>query len=189
MPTDRHLAVTTARKVPAKAPVVARLVASDRLKQAGLDRRRIGKLGFAGEAGQTVTSAGAGDHAVEILVGVGPAADVDLRGLRRAAAAAVKAAGANTSVVIDHAAVTEALEDPAQVTQALAEGALAAAYRFDRYKSGGPASPERITLVGTGNRAEAAGLRRGQVVAEAVAFARDLVNEPGGSLVPAEFAA
>src|SRR6478735_3958033 len=125
MPTDRPFAVTNAKKVPAKAPLVARLVASDRLKQAGLDKRQLGRLGFAAAPAQTTSMPGGGDHAVEMLVGVGPAADLDLVGVRRAAAAAAKAAGTNTALVIDHTAVTDALDDPAGVTQALTEGAIA----------------------------------------------------------------
>jgi leucyl aminopeptidase len=113
---------------------------------------------------------------------------VDANGLRRAAAAAAKAAGSNTSLVIDHAAVTGSLDDPAAVTQALGEGAALAGYRFDRYRSADGDHLARVTIVGTGDRTEAAGLARARVVADAVCFARDLVNEPGGTLVPAEFA-
>src|SRR5690349_13839026 len=112
MPTDRPFAVSNAKKVPAKAPLVARLVASDRLKQAGLDKRQLARLGFTGAVGQTTSVPGSGDHAVEMLVGVGPAADLDLVGVRRAAAAAAKASGTNTALVIDHAEATELLDDP-----------------------------------------------------------------------------
>ena len=187
MPTENTVIVRTARKVPAKAPLLARLVASDKLASAPLDKRQLARLGFDGSVGQTVTVPGP-DRSVEMLIGVGKASELDLPGLRRAAAAAAKAAGTNTGMVIDHASATASFDDPAQVTQALAEGAILGGYRFDRYRTNGSAHLGKVTLVGTGDRSEAAGLTRADAVAGAVCFARDLVNEPGGTLVPAEMA-
>ncbi len=187
MPLDTTVTVRTARKIPAKPPLLGRLVPSDKLATAPIDKRQLARLGFDGSVGQTVSVPGA-DRGVEMLIGVGRSADLDLRALRRAAAAAAKAAGANTGLVIDHAAVTVALADPAGVTEALAEGALLGGYRFDRYKAADGAHLNRVTLVGSGDRAESAGLARALATGTAVCFARDLVNEPGGTLVPAEVA-
>jgi len=187
MPTPTTVTVQNARKVPARAGLVARLVAADRLAASGVEKRQLTRLGFAGTPGQTILVPGA-EGGVTMLVGVGKAADVDLAALRRAASTAAKAAGTNTSLVIDHAAVTASLDDPAGVTQALAEGAVLGGYRFDRHRAAGDPFLAKVTLVGTGDRAEAPGLARGRAIAGAACFARDLVNEPGGTLVPREFA-
>ena len=63
------------------------------------------------------------------------------------------------------------------------------AYRFDTYKSSTTAGLSSATVaVGDQVRAVQAGAARGRATAEAVCFARDLVNEPGGSRPPTVFA-
>lgn len=72
--------------------------------------------------------------------------------------------------------------------QALAEGLLLAGYEFGGLKS--EPSKTKLTdidLVAPSDGARA-GADRGRVLAEAVCVARDLVNEPGGSLTPTRFA-
>jgi leucyl aminopeptidase len=60
-----------------------------------------------------------------------------------------------------------------------------AAYRFTSYKSNGDRPRvETVTVIGAGQAA----LDRGARVAEAVALARDLVNEPAGGLTPSRLA-
>jgi len=74
--------------------------------------------------------------------------------------------------------------------QALAEGFALGSYRFLTYKSDGEASKlTRVTVMGGAGAATRAGLDRGVAVAAAVAWARDMVNEPSGAKSPAEFAA
>ena len=67
-----------------------------------------------------------------VLVGVGERAKVDAEVLRRAAAAVVRQGrGARKAVTT----LPQALPaDPAAAVQAVTEGALLAAYRFDKYK-------------------------------------------------------
>jgi leucyl aminopeptidase len=73
--------------------------------------------------------------------------------------------------------------------QALAEGFALGAYGFTRYRSEAkPNRLRRVTVVGGGGARVKAALDRGARVAQAVALARDLVNEPGGALTPAAFA-
>ncbi|HEX5365355.1 MAG TPA: leucyl aminopeptidase, partial [Acidimicrobiales bacterium] len=48
---------------------------------------------------------------------------------------------------------------------------------------------ESLAVVGVGDGEERAALERGRAVGEAVSLARDLVNQPGGSLTPRELAA
>ena len=71
-------------------------------------------------------------------------------------------------------------------------GSRSAAYRFDRFKSENDHKPlTKVTVLGEEGRDEKAGreaARRAGVVAEAVAWARDLVNTPAGALPPAELA-
>ena len=88
---------------------------------------------------------------------------------------------------------TPLLEDlPARIehdvaAQALAEGIVLGSYSFDRYKSEGakPSAIARVVAVGEG-RGLAAAMTVGAQIAEGVNFARDLINEPGGTLTPAE---
>jgi leucyl aminopeptidase len=86
-------------------------------------------------------------------------------------------------------AVPERLDRPA-VAQAIAEGIVLGAYRYTELKS--DPEPSRIAsvlVVGRGGQRVGAALERGRAIAEAVCLARDLVNQPGGTLTPAAFAA
>jgi leucyl aminopeptidase len=73
--------------------------------------------------------------------------------------------------------------------QAFVEGIVLGAYSFDRYKSDAkPSAIAKVVLVGSGGRAWTQAATTGAAIAEAVNWARDLVNEPGGSLTPTELA-
>lgn len=84
--------------------------------------------------------------------------------------------------------------DPLACAQAIAEGATLGLYRFDRHKRADDdaAQVEAIAIV-EHDRARAepmsAAAARGQIVAEAANFARDLQNEPANLLTPADLAA
>ena len=73
---------------------------------------------------------------------------------------------------------------------ALAEGALLAAYRFDRYKSGdddnGAKGPEEVEIVSGEDLAAA--IREADIVAEHQNAARDLQNLPSNDLTPVKLA-
>ncbi|GIW24419.1 leucyl aminopeptidase [Meiothermus sp.] len=74
-----------------------------------------------------------------------------------------------------------------EASYALAEGALLGGYSWNKYKTGGPASKReklRLWLA----RSSGPAVDRAETVAEAVNFARDLVNEPPNVLTPAELA-
>src|SRR5215216_6073565 len=88
--------------------------------------------------------------------------------------------------------------DPAAAVQAVTEGALLAAYRFDKYKqskANGERPPAELAALavipgGSGGRdALSAALAAGQVRAAATNLARDLSNEPANALHPADLAA
>ncbi len=71
-------------------------------------------------------------------------------------------------------------------------GGALAAYRYDRWLSGEtPSGLAELVLTGSSQAdpgALSAGAARGARIAESVALARDLVNEPAGSLGPQRFA-
>src|ERR1700730_3682713 len=73
--------------------------------------------------------------------------------------------------------------------QAIAEGALAADFESDKYKTDrkNDKNIDAVLLAGYSDRERAAaekGLSRGRVIAEALNFTRDLVNEPSNKLTP-----
>jgi leucyl aminopeptidase len=80
-----------------------------------------------------------------------------------------------------------------QSAQAVVEGTLLGLYRFTRYKTNDDHAKtiERLTIVERDARrldAVKEAVRRGRILAEAATAARDLVNEPGNTLTPAELA-
>lgn len=141
--------------------------------------------GFKAEVGATEVVPRDGGGAL-VVVGLGGADALDDRSLRRAAA------GASRAVARYAVVATTLLADAGRVdaggARALAEGFALGAYRFGEYKS--EFEPHRLEAV----RVLAAGagvtdgLARGARIAEAVNVARDLVNEPGGSLTPGALA-
>ena len=84
--------------------------------------------------------------------------------------------------------IAEGSIDPADAVRALAEGVVTGAYRFRAHKAEDEHELASVTIVGSGTSAETDGLAAGVAVGEAVWFARDLVNEPGGVVTPSEFA-
>lgn len=112
-----------------------------------------------------------------LVVGLGRAADVTPATLRRAAGAAVRAAGDVPTLVTDLATVPAGDADAATVLGAVAEGLLLADYRFDTYRT--QPKPPRLTTAllvpPTGVDAPAA-LARASTGVEAACWVRDLVN-------------
>jgi len=157
------------------------------------------RQGFAGKVAQVLilrspTAAGGGGVAPDVvLVGLGAAealtGDKGLESLRRAAAAAVRSAGSAGSALLVLPVVGGA--PVADVAAAAAEAGALASYRYHGFRSADPA-PTLGTLVladqGTDPEGLAAGTARGLQIARSVALARDLVNEPSGSLTPQRFA-
>jgi leucyl aminopeptidase len=79
--------------------------------------------------------------------------------------------------------------DRALAAQAFAEGVSLGGYQFLRYKSDAKASKLTRVLVVTKPDAKVrAGLARGARIAEAVLWARDLINEPAAAKSPADVA-
>jgi len=153
--------------------------------------------GFTGKAGEALAlpTLGRLPAATLLLLGVGERAKADAEVLRQAAAAIVRhAAGARRAVTT----LPQALPtDPAAAVRAVAEGALLAAYRFDKYKrtktdgSRPPAVLGTLALVpGDARRAALTGaVAAGQARAAATNLARDLSNEPANAMHPDDLAA
>ncbi|MGI9599044.1 MAG: leucyl aminopeptidase [Acidimicrobiales bacterium] len=148
--------------------------------------KRAAKLqGFEGKAGQTLFLAGSGSDPAQVLVGLGPTAELTTDRIRQAAAAYARSVSRHTHVACTLAAgagKVEAVEALAAVT----EGMRLASYRYTAYKDSVPVKLKKVTLVASGRNLRSA-LATANAVVDAVELARDLGNEPGGSLTPEAF--
>jgi len=116
----------------------------------------------------------------------GPAAD----DLRRAAAAVARKARKVSSVATTLVDLTDAagIERP-EAAQAVAEGFVLGSYQFLKYKAERDVGRlAKVIIVGRSSARLKAALERGATVADAVTWARDMVNEPSGAKSPATFA-
>jgi leucyl aminopeptidase len=126
-----------------------------------------------------------------MLLGIGPRSDVSPDALRRAIGRVAPQLAKRESIATTLAqAAGRSAED---AIQAVVEGLLLGSYRFTAYKSGQiedtPQKPalKRVTVIGSARwdaGAAKAALGRGAVVAQAVAWARDLVNMPAIDCTP-----
>jgi leucyl aminopeptidase len=178
--------VRIAKKRPANAGWVGSLVTTQGLAKAGVEKKVLGRLGFKADVGQTAVVPSR-DGTVKVLVGVGKEADLSDDRLREAGAAFTKGASDQRSAVLELGAVLRG-RDVAAGVAAITEGVMLAGYRFDEHRSKARSGLGSVTIVGTGETGEAEGLQRGRVLGEAVCWARDQVNEPGGTLTPSVFA-
>lgn len=142
-------------------------------------------LGLGFEAGDAATlrlvgPAGPAEGRAVLVVGLGPAARLTTETLRRAAAAAVRAAGDVTGLATDLATLDVVGTEPADTLGAVVEGLLLGAYRYDAYRSKpAPDRLERAVLAGVAaDAATATVIERARVGAEAAMWVRDLVNTP-----------
>ena len=177
---------TLADEVPAGVDAVGTPVFAGRVMPPGaaadLDLGFLAERGFEGRPGEALAvPSGRGTW---IALGVGEPDKVTAETLRRAAAAFVRTAWRDRAGATTLLAAAPAGLDPALATQAVAEGASLAAYRFTRYKGDPKTSKlESLVVVGSGDEARR-GLDRGARVAAAVAMARDVVNEPAKAMTP-----
>lgn len=132
--------------------------------------------GFASGVGDTA-SAPMTDGSMVLLAGVGAGVG-DRVAATRFGAALVRGAGKADAIELDVAALGEVHH------QGLVEGVLLASYRFDAYRGAArPVTLRTVHLVGI----DPVAVDVAQHVAAGVCLARDLVNEPGSVLTPAEF--
>jgi leucyl aminopeptidase len=143
--------------------------------------------GFTAEVGQTQVVPDA-DGRPTILVGLGADADRTVDDLRRVGGAIARAARTHRVVRTDVLGRIGEL-NPAMAAQALAEGLGLGQYTYTVLKSDPkPSLLEEVHVVGKGGKRVQDALDLGAAIADAVGVARDLVNEPGGTLTPPAFA-
>jgi leucyl aminopeptidase len=118
---------------------------------------------------------------VAYLVGVGKSAPADLR---RAGAAAVRAATGRAERGLRHLAVTLGHGAEPDAVRGLVEGVVLASYRYS-LKSKQPASLRRVTVVVEDPDRYAEALAAGLAAARATCEARDLINTPALQKSPA----
>jgi leucyl aminopeptidase len=163
---------------------------------AEMDRGANGLLGKLSKSGEltgkmlefTLVHAPQGLKAARLLlVGAGKREQFNSATLRRVAGAALRYLKARS---IKHFGFlvreNDATEESAQV---VAEGALAANFESDKYKTEkkNDKSVDSVLLTGYADAERAAcerGLARGRIIADAQNFTRDLANEPSNKLTP-----
>jgi leucyl aminopeptidase len=147
---------------------------------------------FEGKPGQIAYFYGSGLGAERVMVvGLGAKKDYQSDGVRRAAAVGVRRArdlGAKSVAVL-----MPPDDVPARArAQAIVEGAVLGTYRFDRYlKEKSDRVIESLTVIEPDRRSQAAareGQTLGEVTADGVCLARDLVNEPANMITPSALA-
>jgi leucyl aminopeptidase len=155
-------------------------------------REFMAETGFEGKPGETlaIPTNGALGVRAAVLVGMGARSEITTDGLRRAGAALARRGSKVASVattLLD--AAPESIERRV-AAQALVEGVALGSYQFLRYKGEAkPSKLESVKLLGRGGAHIRSAVDRGARVAEAVTWARDLVNEPADAKSPEEIAA
>jgi len=132
-------------------------------------------LDFTGKAGQTASVPGTGGFGRILFIGLGEEVDADA--LRKMAGIAGRSAMRDAAVVTTLSAI-----DIDGAVDAVVYGFLLGQYRFAKYLSDQRLSQTTtLTLVGEDTTGQ---LEHAEIVAAAVAMARDLINEPAGDKKP-----
>jgi len=132
-------------------------------------------LDFSGKTGQTAAVPGANGFGRILFVGLGEEVDADV--LRKVAGIAGRAASRHEKVVTTLSEV-----DIDGAVDAVVYGFLLGQYRFDKYLSDKkPSKTVELVLTGSDENDEIA---HAQALADGVAMARDLINEPAGGKKP-----
>ena len=157
---------------------------------------------FEGKSGQSLILWTSGRLPAKrvMVIGLGNKNDVSPGSIRDGAAAAGQAGnrvGAETVTFLVPALGNRG----ADAAQVAVEGVVEGMYKFSRYQTGDdakkPPAVKTVALAFDAKKKPTPGqarqleesMRRGQVIAEAVCRARDLVNEPAGTLTPTQLAA
>jgi leucyl aminopeptidase len=180
---------TLARTAPTRAELIAVAVTSEALadRRGDLDWELLASRGFEASPGQVETiTTGRG---LVLAVGAGKQSEISGGRLRQCAVAVSRAATRHRAIAVDFVGASDNAVDPVVAVQSIVEGIELGAYEFLTHKSEPKATElRRVTIVGPTNAKARAALTRGEAIGAGVALARDLVNEPGGSLTPVAFA-
>ena len=179
------VSVHAVRSLPAAADIAVTLVTAEAVK-AGIDGiapRQLELAGFEGKADQV--HVWPDSDRSRALVGLGPESEADHRAYRRAGAALARSCSR-----YGRAGVELPADPTAGTRRALAEGVVLGAYGYTALKSDPTEAKLRRVDVAGGAGARARGeIEQGAAVAAGQCLARDLVNEPGGSLTAPALAA
>lgn len=184
------LTLTTARSVPAAAKFVGFGAFKGADVRDGVAEAVLKAQGFDGKLGTSALVPS--DKGVIAVIGLGPADDFTEQSLRKAGAALAKLAKRQksiaTTLLADATSEVNSL-NPGLAAQCLAEGLELGRYVGGTYKTKAPKQDlAKVTITGSTAKAVTEGIAIGQAIAGGQILARDFVNEPGGSLTPAEFA-
>lgn len=161
----------------------------------GLIRSYLDSGDLSGKAGETVSVPTAGVAAGRVVfVGLGSDREVDSEALRRAGGRALRAL--ERAKAKRAALLVPSLRrvGAARVGQALSEGLILGAYRFDKYKTiDEPRETLAACMLIPADERQRLAIRKGAQAGESIAqstnLARDLSNEPGSVHTPAWMAA
>ncbi|MET0901800.1 MAG: leucyl aminopeptidase [Acidimicrobiales bacterium] len=182
------LTVDLVRTTPAGVAASAVGVVAGQTEAVGIDWTHLEGQGFEAKKGDVRALPGDGGTTTYV-VGLGSAAEVDADVLRHAAGSLARAARRHPSLAVDLLGAAADGTSAAAGAQAIAEGLVLGGYQYSAYKSEPkPADLARAVIVGGGGKRAEDAIARGLTIAEAVCWARDLENEPGGSLTPSELA-
>ena len=132
-----------------------------------------------------------------LLMGAGEADAFDVASLRDLGAEAIRAAARLGAKVVAFSLPRAVADDREHAIELLTQGARLAAYRFDTYREVSKKPPLSVGDVkllagapgkGKGGKAVQAAIRRGEIIAEAVANARDFINTPAADMTPSRLA-
>ena len=187
------ITVHAVRSVPKAATASIALVASEAVSSGvdGFDAAVLEAVGFAGKADQVHLQPAEGGFTG--LVGLGPAAEVTEATVRRAGAVLARSCSRHARAAVS--LPVDVSVPAAEARRALAEGVILGGYGYTAFKSstgddGGDSSRklDRVDVVGSASAGAKAAVARGAAIAAGVCVARDLANEPGGSLTAPAFA-
>lgn len=191
MPLNIQIAEKTTASIDAIAiPISSDGLKNKKLKDIGIDVKHLKALGFTGKSGeaQVVSRIQKGKQQLVIAVGIGEKAKVNPEALHTAGETLARAAK-NFKSVASHLLDIIPAKDRPKALQAHVEGLFSGSYVYSDFKSKQDAPElQRVLIIGTKNAANNKALKAGKDISAAIAFARDLINEPGGSLTPQKFA-
>ncbi len=178
--------LTLSSTIPKSATAFDVPVSSEGIDALGDDLARTCRLqGFTGEVGETLVVPAPATEALQVLVGIGAPDELDIHALRSAAAAFVRAVGSHQAVATTLVGAAGDIDSSAAL-QAVVEGVALASYRYLSLKSDPKSTLRKISVVAKFSGAKTA-FTSAKALVDAVALARDLGNEPGGSLIPSAF--
>jgi leucyl aminopeptidase len=129
-----------------------------------------------------------------VVLGLGKKKELTLNKVRAAMGDVCRSLRGKHVTTIASVVLGEGANDikAADAAQAMAEGALLGLYTFRQYmtkKEDAPGTIKKLTIVGAYNKIISNAIETGKIIAEAVAWARDMINEPSNHLTPTDMAA